>query len=67
MLIFCTCGADIVYVFIYLGKTVRIFIEAILNKKLGSIVALIAGRGRGKSAVLGLSSISVKIFDLIRF
>jgi len=31
------------------------FLDAILDKTLRSTVALLAGRGRGKSAALGLS------------
>ncbi|KAL0697566.1 hypothetical protein Bca4012_053688 [Brassica carinata] len=37
------------------GKAVVTFFDAILDKTLRSIVALIASRGRGKSAALGLS------------
>eukprot|EP00268_Persea_americana_P066419 TRINITY_DN9034_c1_g1_i1.p1 TRINITY_DN9034_c1_g1~~TRINITY_DN9034_c1_g1_i1.p1 ORF type:complete len:1032 (+),score=211.38 TRINITY_DN9034_c1_g1_i1:177-3272(+) len=37
------------------GKAVITFLDAILDKTLRSTVALIAGRGRGKSAALGLA------------
>ncbi|KAK7369418.1 hypothetical protein VNO80_11455 [Phaseolus coccineus] len=37
------------------GKAVVTFLDAILDKTLRSTVALLAGRGRGKSAALGLS------------
>lgn len=37
------------------GKAVITFLDAILDKKLRSTVALLAARGRGKSAALGLS------------
>ncbi|KAK1362819.1 RNA cytidine acetyltransferase [Heracleum sosnowskyi] len=37
------------------GKAVVTFLDAILDKKLRSTIALIAGRGRGKSAALGLA------------
>ncbi|KAI9108625.1 hypothetical protein K1719_020272 [Acacia pycnantha] len=37
------------------GKAVITFLDAILDKTLGSTVALLAARGRGKSAALGLS------------
>ncbi|XP_024980530.1 RNA cytidine acetyltransferase 2-like isoform X3 [Cynara cardunculus var. scolymus] len=37
------------------GKAVITFLDAILDKTLRSTVALLAGRGRGKSAALGLA------------
>nr|XP_043632859.1 RNA cytidine acetyltransferase 2-like [Erigeron canadensis] len=37
------------------GKAVMSFLDAILDKALRSTVALLAGRGRGKSAALGLA------------
>ncbi|XP_039014425.1 RNA cytidine acetyltransferase 1-like [Hibiscus syriacus] len=37
------------------GKAVVIFLDAILDKNLRSTVALLAARGRGKSAALGLA------------
>lgn len=37
------------------GKAVITFLDAILDKTLRSTVALIAARGRGKSAALGLA------------
>ncbi|GER47563.1 tRNA(Met) cytidine acetyltransferase TmcA [Striga asiatica] len=37
------------------GKAVVTFLDAILDKNLRSTVALLAGRGRGKSAALGLA------------
>ncbi|KAL3637489.1 hypothetical protein CASFOL_018657 [Castilleja foliolosa] len=37
------------------GKAVVTFLDAILDKSLRSTVALLAGRGRGKSAALGLA------------
>ncbi|KAL6558902.1 hypothetical protein OROMI_019252 [Orobanche minor] len=37
------------------GKAVVTFLDAILDKSLRSTVALVAGRGRGKSAALGLA------------
>ncbi|TKY60362.1 N-acetyltransferase protein [Spatholobus suberectus] len=37
------------------GKAVVTFLDAILDKKLRNTVALLAARGRGKSAALGLS------------
>ena len=41
--------------FIEQGKAVITFLDAILDKTLRSTVALIAARGRGKSAALGLA------------
>ncbi|KAJ7947488.1 RNA cytidine acetyltransferase [Quillaja saponaria] len=37
------------------GKAVSTFLDAILNKKLKTTIAMIASRGRGKSAALGLA------------
>ncbi|GJZ98481.1 RNA cytidine acetyltransferase 1 isoform X1 [Tanacetum coccineum] len=37
------------------GKAVMTFLNAILKERLSSTVALLAGRGRGKSAALGLA------------
>ena len=37
------------------GKAVITFLDAILDKNLRSTVALLAARGRGKSAALGLA------------
>lgn len=37
------------------GKAVSIFLDTILDKTPDSIVALIAPRGRGKSAALGIA------------
>ena len=37
------------------GKAVINFLDSILDKSLRSTVALLAARGRGKSAVLGLA------------
>lgn len=37
------------------GKAVSIFLDTILDKTLDSIVALVAPRGRGKSAALGIA------------
>lgn len=43
------------YDFCIQGKAVVTFLDAILDKTLRSTVALLAARGRGKSAALGLS------------
>jgi len=37
------------------GKAVITFLDAVLDKTLRTTVALIAARGRGKSAALGLA------------
>lgn len=37
------------------GKAVITFLDSILDKNLRSTVALLAARGRGKSAALGLA------------
>jgi len=46
---------QVLYDFSKQGKAVVTFLDAILDKTLRSTVALLAARGRGKSAALGLS------------
>lgn len=50
------CFFELVKVLIFeQGKAVITFLDSILDKTLRSTVALLAARGRGKSAALGLA------------
>ena len=50
-----TCGPVQCCAFALQGKAVVKFVDAIAEKSLRTTVAMTAGRGRGKSAALGLS------------
>ena len=55
MLLFTVCDPVQCRVFALQGKAVVKFVDAIAEKSLRTTVAMTAGRGRGKSAALGLS------------